>query len=235
MKVPLFRRQFLGLFACGASLLFSSQSVAQTQTRPVVVIDPGHPSETSAGANVGGLSENLINWQVANLMKPLLEARGMRVILTKTSLNQRVTNRQRAEIANRAGARLFVRLHCDVGGGSGFAWYYPDRIGRKGGVVGPPANVIRESRIAAQTLNETMKPILKPYLRSNPLKTDAQTYVGRKQGGVLTGSIYAKVPTALIEMVFLNNRNDARFIATPNGRKWMATAIARGIEAYVKR
>jgi N-acetylmuramoyl-L-alanine amidase len=50
----------------------------------------------------------------------------------------------------------------------------------------------------------------------------------------LTGSIYARVPTALIEMCFINRRADARFIASPAGRDRMAEALARGIESYLK-
>lgn len=205
------------------------------QLDPVVCIDPGHPSETSAGAHANGLYENRLNWEVALDLKSQLEARRIRCVLTKTSENQRVTNRQRAELANRVGARLFLRLHCDVGSGSGYAWYYPDRAGSKQGVTGPPASVIRDSRLAAYTLNEAMKPILKGYLNANPIKTDAATFVGGKQGGVLTGSIFSRVPTALIEMCFINQRRDAQFINSPQGRRLMAQALATGIEAYLRK
>ena len=42
----------------------------------LVCVDPGHPSETSAGANAGRLSENRLNWQVAQrLAKRLDDAR----------------------------------------------------------------------------------------------------------------------------------------------------------------
>lgn len=202
---------------------------------PVVCIDPGHPSETSDGANSHGLSENRLNWQVALDLKPLLEARGIRCVLTKNSENQRVTNRQRADIANKANARVFVRLHCDEGAGRGYTWYYPDRSGKKFGVSGPPATVQRDSRAAAQIINAAMKPVLKGYLQSNPIKTDASTFVGGKQGGVLTGSIFARVPTALIEMCYINQKGDAQFIASKSGRQRMAQALAIGIEAWVRR
>ncbi len=242
MKISsLARRATAGAFAlvcCASSHAAHAQAPLtplQLEAPLVVCIDPGHPSETSAGAHANGLSENRLNWQVAQDLKPLLEARRIRCVLTKSSENQRVTNRQRAEIANRSGAKLFIRLHCDVGGGTGYAWYYPDRTGRKQGVTGPPANVIRESRIAAYTLNEAMKPVLKGYLQSNPVKTDAATFVGGKQGGVLTGSIFSRVPTALIEMCFINQRRDAAFINSPQGRRLMAQALATGIAAYLKR
>jgi N-acetylmuramoyl-L-alanine amidase len=241
------RFAFLALASCSGLLALANGAFSQPSSprssltplrldnAPVVCIDPGHPSETSAGAHANGLSENRLNWQVALELKPLLEARGIRCVLTKTSENQRVTNRQRAEVANRSGAQLFIRLHCDVGGGTGYAWYYPDRAGRKQGVTGPPADVIRASRTAAYTLNEAMKPVLKGHLKSNPVKTDAATFVGGKQGGVLTGSIFSRVPTALIEMCFINQRRDAQFINSQRGRRLMAQAMATGIAAYVKK
>ena len=216
----------------------SAPVLAQTANRTssaIVCIDPGHPSETSAGASHGGLSENRLNWQVALRLQRRLAQMGIRSVLTKKSENQRVTNRQRAEIANRAGAALMIRLHCDEGGGSGFAWYYPDRAGRKQGVTGPPRSVQIASRDAAHVMNETMKPILRGYLKSNPIKTDAHTFVGGKQGGVLTGSIFARVPTALIEMCFINQRRDARFIASTTGQEKMVEALASGIRAYLQK
>ena len=153
-------------------------------------------------------------------------------VMTKTHENQYVTNRRRAEIANTYNAALFIRLHCDVGAGRGYTWYYPDRAGRKGNAVGPPAHVQHASRSAAWVMNEAMRPILRGYLQSNSIKTDASTAVGKRQGGVLTGSIYARVPTALIEMCFINQRSDARFIASAAGQEKMAEALAAGITRW---
>ena len=232
--VPLSRRNFLlALATMGAASL--NVLPGQAQARPFLVcIDPGHPSETSAGASSGGLSENRLNWQVAVRLQKKLLARGIGVQMTKSHLNQYVTNRQRAELANRGPSDLFIRLHCDEGGGRGFAWYYPDRSGRKGGVSGPSREVQVASREAARLLNSAMIPVLRGSLASNPIKTDAATFVGGKQGGVLTGSIYSRVPTALIEMCFINQRSDARFIASQAGQEKMAQALAVGIEHYLK-
>ncbi|HEX9995563.1 MAG TPA: N-acetylmuramoyl-L-alanine amidase [Abditibacterium sp.] len=213
----------------------AAQSSTVTQIAPlpsprfVVCIDPGHPSETAAGAFHNGLSENTLNWQVGKRLEARLKARGIAVVMTKSSIRHLVTNRQRAEIANRAGAAIMIRLHCDAGGGTGFTWYYPDRAGRKYGVTGPPRNVQIASRDAAYVMNEAMKPVLRGYLQSNPIKTDAATGVGGRQGGVLTGSIFARVPTALIEMCFINRVRDARFIASEAGQIRMAMALEAGV------
>ena len=152
--------------------------------------------------------------------------------LTKSRENENVTNRKRAEKANDAGAWLLVRLHCDTGGGRGFTWYYPDRAGSKYGVTGPPRDIQAASRDAAHILNDAMKPILAGSLHTNPILTDASTFVGGKQGGVLTGSIFARVPTALIEMCFINQKSDAAFIASEAGQERMAEALSVGIAAY---
>ena len=226
-------------FLVGALAL--SSGICSAQNRPFLVcIDPGHPSETARGASANGLKENTLNWQVALRLKRRLDNLGIPAVLTKTSLNQLVTNRRRAEIANgdnvyRIPSSMFIRLHCDAGGGQGFAWYYPDRAARKAGGYGPPRAVQIDSRALAHTMNEAMKPTLRPYLRANSIKTDAQTGVGGKQGGVLTGSIFSKVPTALVEMCFISNKRDARFIASAQGQEKMSEALANGVVAWRKQ
>ena len=222
-----------------AGVLWTTQSQSAEQRKPqfIVCIDPGHPSETSAGANANGVSENTMNWNVAVRLANKLNKAGIPYVLTKTKIKQKVTNKRRAEIANGANpykkpTSAFIRLHCDVGGGEGFEWYYPDRAGRKDGVTGPSKIVQQNSRALAWTMNDAMKPILKGHLKSNPIKTDAATFVGGKQGGVLTGSIYSKVPTALIEMCFINKKKDARFIASEKGQEKMADALLAGIKKW---
>jgi N-acetylmuramoyl-L-alanine amidase len=210
----------------------SAPAKARTDDAFTVCIDPGHPSETSDGASANGLSENRLNWQVSQRLAQRLRRLGIRYVVTKRSERERVTNRRRAEIANANRALIFIRLHCDTGSGRGFTWYYPDRAGRKGGVTGPSREVQQWSRSAAQIMNEAMKPVLKGSLRSNPIKTDASTFVGGKQGGVLTGSIFSRVPTALIEMCFINQRADARFIGSAKGQEKMAEALAAGIVSW---
>ncbi|MDR3710064.1 MAG: N-acetylmuramoyl-L-alanine amidase [Capsulimonadaceae bacterium] len=202
---------------------------------PVVCVDPGHPSEISAGASAGRLTERHLAWVVALKLKAILSSRGVSVVMTKTRERELVTNRHRAEIANAAGAAAMIRLHCDAGAGRGFTWYYPDHAATKDGVTGPPPDVCEHSRLLAATMRETMTPLLAGHLASNPVKTDAATHVGAGQGGVLTGSIFARVPTALIEMCFLNQRGDAAYLASEAGQNEMASALAAGVMAYLAR
>src|ERR1051325_4607133 len=111
----------------------ASKTTKADSGRTVVCIDPGHPSEVASGRNVqNGTSEAHVDWVVATKLREALEVRGYEVVLTKSAEEELVRNKDRALVANRAGADLMIRLHCDASTERGFAVYYPDRqeIGR---------------------------------------------------------------------------------------------------------
>lgn len=97
---------------------------------PVIVLDPGHSVAVSATDPATGLDvsdyenepEMRDVFAVAELVRTALEARGYRVIMTKTSLDQRRSLGQRAEIARDAHADLALSIHDQAGsnGGIGF-------------------------------------------------------------------------------------------------------------------
>ena len=207
--------------------------IALTLAPPTIVIDPGHPSEVSSGAKVhNGTTEVHVAWSVAQRLATLLRAHGYRVVLTKPNEGTRVTNADRARIANAARAALVVRLHCDDGADSGFAIYRADRQGRIDGHTGPSPAVIRASAEAAESLHVSMAQVLAVKLHDGGVRPDVKTGVGEQQGA-LTGSILSEVPVVLIEMVSLTNAHDASFIKSAEGESLMAQAIAHGVGRYV--
>jgi N-acetylmuramoyl-L-alanine amidase len=203
------------------------------QEPAVVCIDPGHPSELNSGKTVqNGTTEVHIAWVVALKLKRILEEKGVRVVMTKASEEQFVMNKERALIANRAGARVMVRLHCDTGESEGFAIYSPDKQGEKDGVKGPSDEVMESSRRAALAIHEEMRAQLEGALKDGGARGDSETAVGSKQGA-LTGSIFSQVPVATIEMAVLSNERDAEFIKSEEGQQRMALAIASGILRFI--
>jgi N-acetylmuramoyl-L-alanine amidase len=212
-----------------------SEAAPGASARTVVCIDPGHPSEVASGKNVqNGTSEAAVDWAVAAKLRDALEARGYEVVLTKSSEDELVRNKDRALVANRARAALMIRLHCDASAERGFAVYYPDRQGRaKDGTTGPDANVIEESRRAAEAIHSGLAEGLSGVLADNGVRTDYQTKVGRDQGGALTGSIFSDVPVVTVEMVVLSQAADADFIKTDEGQRRMAESLAEGVSRYV--
>ncbi len=221
----------------GTPVTEARQALATTpnRTRAVVVcIDAGHPSEVSSGKVVqNGLQEVVVNWNVAEHLRQILEANGYKVVRTKTRWDEMVTNKRRAEIANDSGASLLIRLHCDTGGSNGYTLYYPNKQGKKNGKIGPPLSVIKESSIAAKAIHNGMAQMLRGTLRDDGVKGDTATKIGGQQGA-LTGSIYSNVPTVTVEMVFLSSKTDAAFIRTEKGQEKMAYALATGIAQYIR-
>ena len=200
--------------------------------QPVICVDPGHPSENGVGTKGKVLTELEVCWQVAVKLKAKLQSDGYTVVLTKASLREKVTNKKRAEIANAAGAALMLRLHCDAGTGRGFASFYPDRVGKVGKVSGPPKFVLDSSEAVAAPFHKATVAVLKGHLPNAGLKTDRQTMIGGKQGA-LTGSIYSRVPTVLVEMCVLQNAKDEAFMRSKQGYEIMAEALRSGVRAAV--
>jgi N-acetylmuramoyl-L-alanine amidase len=196
----------------------------------VICLDPGHPSETSAGTRGKNLTENRANWLVAVQLKALLQSRGAKVVMTKQAENEKVTNQRRAEIANGAGADLMLRLHCDAASARGLSVYYPDRQGTKGSVRGPSPEVISASRRVAKAFYPAAMASLAGKHPGRGIHGDSATAIGSKQGA-LTGSIFSKVPVLTVEMVVLTNAQDEAFIASQAGRDALVKALAAGVAA----
>ena len=215
--------------------LGACQSLRSGGPRHVIAIDPGHPSETAAGNVVQhGTTEVHIAWVVAVALRDELRSRGYSTVLTKQREDQVVTNRERAEIGNRAGAAVMIRLHLDASSDSGFAVYYPDRQGTVNGDTGPSADVIARSRSAAQAVHAGLSPLLAGHLKDGGVRGDSRTLIGSRQGA-LTGSIYSTIPAVLIEMATLSNARDAAFVQSEAGQRLLVQAIAEGIAAYLKQ
>jgi N-acetylmuramoyl-L-alanine amidase len=202
-------------------------------TQVTICLDPGHPSEVATGAaGPGGVTEIHLNWLVACELRGLLEADGLRVVLTKHSEDERVTNRRRAEIANESGAQLLLRLHCDDREQPGTAVYYPDREGRAQGATGPDPRVRARSLEAARIFYPALVAAMPAGWTGHGILGDSLTEVGRTQGA-LTGSVFSEVPVLTVEMISITNRSDAAFLSSEQGRRQMAEALRAGVHAWL--
>jgi N-acetylmuramoyl-L-alanine amidase len=77
-----------------------------------VVIDAGHGGKDPGATSYSGYSEKGINLSIARKVASYLENSGINVIMTRNS-DTFIELNDRAEIANRANADLFVAIHCD--------------------------------------------------------------------------------------------------------------------------
>jgi len=198
---------------------------------PVICIDPGHPSEKGVGTHGKVLTEVGYCWTIAQSLEKALITKGYRVVMTKHSERQSVTNKARAEIANKAGAVMMLRLHCDDDPKeTGFATFYADRQGKDGKFVGPPLSVIKALKPMATAFHSAAIETLKGSLNDRHLRPDTMAFWGKKYGALI-GSIHCKVPSILVEMCVLNHSSDEKFAQSAAGQKKLVEALVHGVDA----
>lgn len=201
-------------------------------SKPVICIDPGHPSEVGRGTSGKQIFELKLAWNIGVGLRKRLVKDGYTVVMTKDAEEAFVSNKKRAEIANQAHAAFMVRLHCDAAEGTGFTVYFPDRQGTNGGFKGPSRKLIKQVRPLAVRFHEGLAESLQSTLKDNGLHSDAKTAVGSKQGA-LTGSIYSKVPVVLVEMCVLTNPKDEKLMLSSAGQKAMIEGLSAGVRRAV--
>ena len=86
----------------------------RTESKPVIVIDPGHGGVDPGTTSVGGIYEKHVTLSVAREMKVKLERTGrFRVVLTR-GRDIFIRLRDRVAQGRDAGARLFMSIHADA-------------------------------------------------------------------------------------------------------------------------
>lgn len=78
----------------------------------VVVLDPGHGGGKSGTRTPAGVPEKTIVLGVARHAKRYLEAKGVRVVMTRSG-DAHVDLERRASLANKVGAHAFVSIHAN--------------------------------------------------------------------------------------------------------------------------
>jgi N-acetylmuramoyl-L-alanine amidase len=179
--------------------------------RYLVAIDPGHGGPDPGAVGIGGLRETDVVLDVSLQVARLLQARGVQVLMTRTS-EVDVDLPPRVALANRSGATVFVSLHAnalsmarpDV---NGVETFYFEGSGQSSRLAS--ALQARMMAISTGSPNRGVKP--------------GRFFVIRR----------AVMPAALVEMGFVTGEIDAPRLANANFRRSMALAIAAGILDYL--
>lgn len=177
----------------------------------LIVIDPGHGGFDPGAVADRGLTEKEVVMEISSYMSDLLQEEGYDVILTRRG-DQFVSLRERVEIANNTNASLFVSVHSNAAHRNsvrGLETYHAP--GRDG-----------ESLQLAQELQNTMAESLP--LMDRGVKVDNFTVIRDTE-----------MPSALLEIGFLSNPEDARLLADSEFRYDAAEAAVEGIERYFNR
>ena len=237
-------------------ILFFGTNKIQSQEKPfVVVLDAGHGGHDSGNRGNGYYEKNIALSIALNIGKTLEKTRGFKIIYTRKT-DVFVDLIQRANIANKADADLFVSIHCD-------AFTSSKAFGAGTFVLGLHENE-RNFKVAQKEnsvifLEEDYE---KNYDGFNPNDPESvislilmqQTYLDQsinlastiqksfvenlnrkdrtvKQAGFIVLK-YTYMPSVLVETGFLTNRSEGAYLNSSAGQVKMASAIAKAIINY---
>jgi len=213
-----------------------SPSSVKTPIAPalrVIVIDAGHGGKDTGTQNKPlKVDEKYMTLDVANRLRALLVKQGYRVVMTRTD-DRFIELARRAEIANNAGADLFISIHFNAVAGSSSV------RGSETYVMTP-----RYQRSTGSAKREPSDNVANPGNAMDPWNSLLGYYMHAKVlaelGSVDRGFKRARFavlrlvnsPAVLIEAGYLSNNDEARRIATPAYRAALAEALADGVKSY---
>ena len=180
------------------------------QGRYTVVLDPGHGGPDPGAIGINNLRETDVVLDVSLQVAQILQAKGVRVLLTRSS-EVDVDLPPRVALANNNRADLFVSIHANA-----LSMNRPD-------VNGVETFYFQGGRSLslAQSLQNQL-------LAASPGTPDRGARSGRFF--VIRRTV---MPAALVEMGFVTGQLDAPRLADPGFRRRLAVAIAMGILNYL--
>lgn len=224
------------------------------QNKPfIVVIDPGHGGKDPG--NLGnGFKEKDIVLDVSLQVGRALEREGVQVIYTRTE-DKFIELYDRAPVANKADADLFVSIHCDAHNSQAYGAgtfvmglsksdrnlntakkenevifleeNYKERY--KGFDPSSPESLIGLTILQEEYLNQSIR--LAGLIQKNLVKN-----LKRKDRSVRQDVFWvlhhSYMPSVLIELGFLTNNSEGPYLNSKKGRREMAREIAVSILEY---
>ena len=181
-----------------------------------IVVDPGHGGGSTGNPGHDGILERTLTLPMALSLARTLEELGANVILTRDS-NFDPGLVERAVIANRVNADLFVSVHCNDGS--------PNRTIR-GAEVYYHAN-LSVSRDVAKFIGDKVRQNI-TQIPVRAILSDYRIYPG-EGFAVLRNSQMASV---LVETGYMSNSADYTALKNPDVQATMGVSIAQGIADF---
>lgn len=208
-----------------------------TQNGHLIVIDAGHQAKGNSDKEpigpgaaemktkvasgtkgcVSGLYEYELTLMVAEKLAEELEARDYTVIMVRTTHDVNISNAERAQVANEAGADVFIRIHANGSNDSN--------------VSGVETLCQTASNPYNATYYEDSKALSEQVLLGIVNATGAKKrHV--VETDTMSGINWCQVPVTIVEMGFMTNEAEDSLMATEEYQLQIAKGMADGIDAY---
>jgi len=219
---------------------------------PVIVIDAGHGGQDPGAISVSGAYEKAITLDAALELRRQLQATGRyRVLMTRAD-DRFIPLRERVAIARGAQADLFISIHADSIGNPnhrGLTVYTvsdtaSDRQAEALAQKENKADVIAGVNLGGETpqvanilIDLTQRETKNHSVTFAALAVEQLSKVSRTvdQAHRFAGFLVltaADVPSVLIELGYLSNRDDERELQNPVHRKRLAESITTAVDRY---
>lgn len=228
-------------------------TLSREQSRlDTVVVDPGHGGK-DPGAVAHGLQEKDIVLDVAHKLGDYIENRlDLEVVYTRTD-DRFIALEERGHFANRVGGDLFISIHANAYRSSavqGTETYFLGRSKTDAArrVMKQENSVVREYEENPDRYDEyDAEAFVKGELFLSASMQFSEEFaamvqnqfkerVKRRSRGVHQAGFYvlwsASMPSVLVELGYLTNRQEARFLNSDQGQTYLASAIFRAVRKY---
>ncbi len=222
------------------------------RVRPLIALDPGHGGVDPGTVSSGGTREKDVTLATARELARQLEATGRYVVVLTRTDDRFLRLRQRVEAARTAGADLFLSLHADsienrrVRGASVYTLseIASDREAAALAAKENSADLIAGLDLSGESAEvRTILIDLAQRETMNQAAVFANLVIPElsSTGGTLrNGHRFAgfavlkapDIPSLLIEMGYLSNREDEELLLSPEYRIRLARALVRAIDHY---
>lgn len=221
----------------------------------LIVLDPGHGGVDPGTLGPGGLHEETIVLRAAFALKKQLEQTGRYRVLMTRDRDIYIPLRERVAIGRRAGADLFISLHADSIGNSrhrGASVYTLSENSsdkeaaalakkeNKSDIIAGMDFSEEEPEVANILIDLAQRETMNYSAQVAELMVDELRHVTRivTKGHRFAGFAVLKapdVPSVLIELGYLSNRQEAKLLSQPGYRRKLAGQITKGVDRYFNK
>ena len=186
-----------------------------------IVLDAGHGGKDGGASSREGLVERDLVFNITKIVEENLRMQGFDVIMTRIDeddlASEHARNRkkedlaQRVEILNRTENAIAISIHAnaiDNARWSGAQVFYDAKSLENKELA---THIMNAMRLNIDGLTREQRPISNIYILRN-----------------------SQIPTALVEVGFLSNPNEASLLASADYQQLMAYAIFEGILSYIE-